>query len=139
MGTPQYVLRIWEKQNSPDSWSSTIVRLFLYDLTLTQSELATLFSKGFSVTTEVCAFGNYWYSIKMRLSCSIAIVFSLYLLVIWTAFFSRQFEFWFALLVLVIGFTFFLSEFDVFDLLLYYQKHTVSYIGLCSKMIIKIE
>lgn len=139
MGTPQYVLRIWEKQSSPDSWSSTIVRLFLYDLTLTQSELATLFSKGFSVTTEVCAFGNYWYSIKMRLSCSIAIVFSLYLLVIWTAFFSRQFEFWFALLVLVIGFTFFLSEFDVFDLLLYYQKHTVSYIGLCSKMIIKIE
>lgn len=75
----------------------------------------------------------------MRLSCSIAIVFSLYLLVIWTAFFSRQFEFWFALLVLVIGFKFFLSEFDVFDLLLYYQKHTVSYIGLCSKMIIKIE
>lgn len=139
MGTPQYVLRIWEKQSSPDSWSSTIVRLFLYDLTLTQSELATLFSKGFSVTTEVCAFGNYWYSIKMRLSCSIAIVFSLYLLVIWTAFFSRQFEFWFALLVLVIGFTFFLSEFDVFDLLLYYQKHTVSYIGLCSKIIIKIE
>lgn len=139
MGTPQYVLRIWEKQSSPDSWSSTIVRLFLYDLTLTQSELATLFSKGFSVTTEVCAFGNYWYSIKMRLSCSIAIVFSLYLLVIWTAFFSRQFEFWFALLVLVIGFKFFLSEFDVFDLLLYYQKHTVSYIGLCSKMIIKIE
>lgn len=54
MGTPQYVLRIWEKQSSPDSWSSTIVRLFLYDLTLTQSELATLFSKGFSVTTEVC-------------------------------------------------------------------------------------
>lgn len=59
MGTPQYVIRIWEKQSSPDSWSSTIVRLFLYDLTLTQSELATLFSKGFSVTTEVCAFGNY--------------------------------------------------------------------------------